>query len=210
MSLFQKGIGSNAVTFAIRPRLIVPRTPLRRVRQPRRYNSSTPEQPPAQGKPTKDGSTVNTNTSNASSNPPPQSSSSGAQQPSTASAAVGAAGAATTPAGASEVVRSRGFKEILKASPLGRFGRWYAGAQARKPYTVQVWSSIVIYLCGDLSAQLLFPEKPSPKELAKLQDGPETKEEDDTEKSFFSTYDPWRTARHLVVGGGSSIPSYHW
>jgi hypothetical protein len=107
-------------------------------------------------------------------------------------------------------VRSRGFKEILQASPLGRFGRWYSGAQARKPYTVQVWSSIIIYLCGDLSAQLLFPEKPSPKEKAQLKETSEAQGEDDTEKSFLSTYDPWRTARHLVVGAGSSIPSYHW
>lgn len=208
MSLFQKGFGFQTVAFATRPRPIAPaRTSLRQVRQPRRYNSSTPEQPPAHGKPVENGSPVNTNTSTTSSQP---GSSAAAPQPSNTAAAVGAAGAATTPTATGAVARPRGFREIIKAGPLGRLGRWYTRAQERKPYTVQLWSSIVIYLCGDLSAQLLFPEKASPKEMAESKAASGTGSGDEKEPSFASTYDPWRTVRHLIVGAGSSIPSYNW
>ncbi|KAJ5082363.1 hypothetical protein N7532_011406 [Penicillium argentinense] len=207
MRLFQKGLGVKGVTFATRPRPIAPnvRSPLRQVRQPRRCNSSTPERPPAQSKPAETGS-PNTNASAKPSEPP--SSSATPQAPNTAAAA---AGAATTPTAANAVARPRGFREIIKAGPLGRMGRWYTRAQERKPYTVQLWSSIVIYLCGDLSAQLLFPEQKSAKkdqDESKTVPGEESEEE--KEQGFGSTYDPWRTVRHLIVGAGSSIPSYNW
>lgn len=208
MSLFQKGIGFQNVAFAARPRSIAPvRTPLRQLRQPRRYKSSTNEQPPSHGTTANDGSTGSTNTS---ADPSQLNSSASAHKPATNPTAAGAAGAATTPAGAGAVVHPRGFREIIKASALGRLGRWYTRAQERKPYTVQLWSSIVIYLCGDLSAQLLFPEKPSAKEQAALKAASEADGEEDKETSFASSYDPWRTVRHLIVGAGSSIPSYNW
>lgn len=88
------------------------------------------------------------------------------------------------------------------AGPIGKAGRWYARAQERKPYATQLWSSIIIYLCGDLSAQMLFPaEVPAPTE-----EGVEGKEGE----TVPAAYDPYRTLRHLCVGVGSSIPSYKW
>ncbi|KAJ5131155.1 Mpv17/PMP22, partial [Penicillium bovifimosum] len=158
---------------------------LRRTRPQRRYNSNPAEKhhpksdtPPAPAQPSH------------SSNVPPS------QPPDRIPAAVAAAGATTTP------VR-RGLREVIKASPVGRFGRWYARAQERKPYTTQFWSSIVIYLFGDLSAQLLFPsEVPAPVKEGEV-DGHEG-------ATVSAGYDPLRTLRHLCVGAGSSIPSYNW
>jgi hypothetical protein len=84
------------------------------------------------------------------------------------------------------------------AGPIGKAGRWYARAQERKPYATQLWSSIIIYLCGDLSAQMLFPaEVPA-------------SDEEGEEETVPAGYDPYRTLRHLCVGVGSSIPSYKW
>ena len=208
MSLFQKGLRAQPSAFVLRPRLVNPgiRSPLRRVRQPQRHSSSKPE--PHSGGSAGDGSSVNSNAPLNSSRSNASSSASSHPPPNTAAAA---AGAATTPAAANPAAR-RGFRQIIQASPLGRFGRWYADVQARKPYTTQVWSSIVIYLCGDLSAQLLFPsEKPAPakndgddsKAPAQLKDG-------DEKEVTHVGYDPLRTVRHLIVGTGSSIPSYIW
>ncbi|CAG7954389.1 unnamed protein product [Penicillium salamii] len=106
------------------------------------------------------------------------------------------------PAGA--LVRSRGLRNVIMAGPVGKFGRWYARAQERKPYATQLWSSIIIYLCGDLSAQLMFPaEVPvSGKEGAEEIEG--------EQETVTAGYDPYRTLRHLCVGVGSSIPSYKW
>ena len=58
----------------------------------------------------------------------------------------------------------------------------YDGAQKKRPYVTQVASSLVIYLCGDLSAQRLGGEE----------------------------YNPWRTLRNMTIGCISSIPSYRW
>lgn len=65
----------------------------------------------------------------------------------------------------------------------------------------QLASSFVIYLAGDLSAQLLFP---SEVKSAKNKDGEEA------ESVATVRYDPLRTLRHLTVGLVSSIPSYKW
>lgn len=81
---------------------------------------------------------------------------------------------------------ARTLREFILNSPLGRLGRAYTRIQNRRPYATQLCSSVVVYLCGDLTAQAWFPS------------GPEAE------------YDPWRTARHLTVGAGSSIPSYNW
>lgn len=122
-------------------------------------------------------------------------------RPDTAPAAT-AAGAPTTP------TRSRGFRAVVMAGPLGKFGRWYARAQDRKPYTTQFWSSIVIYLCGDLSAQMLFPsEVPAPAK-SDAEDG-DTAGVGEGE-TVSAGYDPLRTLRSLCVGAASSIPTYHW
>jgi hypothetical protein len=214
MSLFHKGLGAQASAFATRPRPITPgvRSPLRRVRQPRRHNSSQPSkpEPSAEGKIVENGLPVNENApakpsqSNAPSSSPSQSS------PATPSAqpvntAAGAAGAATTPAAANAVAK-KGFREVISAGPLGRLGRWYSRVQERKPYTTQLYSSVIIYLCGDLSAQLFFPSEAPPPAKS---DQNESKDEDEKEGRR-GGYDPWRTVRHLIVGTGSSIPSYNW
>lgn len=97
---------------------------------------------------------------------------------------------------------------MIKAGTVGKFGRWYARVQERKPYTTQFWSSIVIYLCGDLSAQMLFPsEVPAPAK-SDSEDADGAAQGDGATVS--AGYDPLRTLRHLCVGAGSSIPSYKW
>lgn len=212
MSLFQRGLGAQSSAFAIRPRLINPniRTPLRRVRQPRRHKSSdTPTTPetPAESAVGGDGVTnANALSKSALSNVPPSS----ASQPVNPATVTAAAGAATAPGAANSVVRSRGLREMIKAGPLGRMGRWYSRVQERKPYATQFYSSIIIYLCGDLSAQLMFPsEVPRPAKTAE-KDVKALEDEDEKETCRGGGYDPWRTVRHLIVGAGSSIPSYNW
>lgn len=212
MSLFQRGLGSRASVYATRPRPIPPgvRCPLRRVRHPRRHNASQPSkpEPPAEGKAVEDGSPVN---ANAPAKPSKSNAPSSSPTPSTSSQPANTA-AAAAPTSANAVARSGGICEIIKASPVGRLGRWYARVQERKPYATQLYSSIIIYLCGDLSAQMLFPsEAPSlaksDQEDSKASTQPNN---EDGKEASRGVYDPWRTARHLIVGVGSSIPSYNW
>jgi hypothetical protein len=99
---------------------------------------------------------------------------------------------------------------MIKAGPLGRMGRWYSRVQERKPYATQFYSSIIIYLCGDLSAQLMFPSEAPPPAKNAEKDVKALEDEDEKETSRGGGYDPWRTVRHLIVGAGSSIPSYNW
>lgn len=70
-------------------------------------------------------------------------------------------------------------------SPVVRAFRAYGRAQNRRPYTVQLLTSITIYILGDLNAQLLFGEEDKP-------------------------YDPIRTLRMIAIGGILSAPSYRW
>ncbi|KAJ5514984.1 Mpv17/PMP22 [Penicillium fimorum] len=116
-------------------------------------------------------------------------------------ASAAATGAITTPA-------RRGFRQVISAGPVGKFGRWYARAQERKPYTTQFWSSIIIYLCGDLSAQMLFPSEVPAPAVSDSEDGDVVARGDG--ETVSAGYDPLRTLRHLCVGGVSSIPSYNW
>lgn len=77
-----------------------------------------------------------------------------------------------------------------RAGPLSAIVRAYDRNQSSHPYRTQFWTSILIYLCGDLSAQLLFGGE--------------------DEEGQMKAYDPWRTMRHLTVGAVSSIPSFKW
>jgi hypothetical protein len=88
----------------------------------------------------------------------------------------------------------------------------YARVQQRRPYATQVVSSIVVYLCGDLSAQLLFPsDSPAQTSRAASEERPADSAEDGEDMAASSGgYDPLRTMRHLTVGVGSAIPSYNW
>jgi hypothetical protein len=92
--------------------------------------------------------------------------------------------------------------EAIRSSPLGRLGRLYEGAQKRRPYVTQAASALVIYLLGDLSAQLFFPtmEKGKAVNVESVGSG----------NASAGTYDPLRTMRHLIVGLGMSIPGYKW
>lgn len=210
MSLFQKGFSAQTTAFATRPRPITPgvRSPLQRVRQPRRYNSShSKPDAHAEGKVVEDGLPANQNAplKPAQSNSPSPSPNSATHSAQPVNTAAGAAGAATSPA-AANVIAKRGLRDVISAGPLGRFGRWYSRVQERKPYQTQLGSSVVIYLCGDLSAQLFFPSEAPPPAKSEQE---ETKNEDEKEERR-GGYDPWRTVRHLIVGTGSSIPSYKW
>ncbi|KAM3487173.1 hypothetical protein MY3957_009546 [Beauveria namnaoensis] len=73
----------------------------------------------------------------------------------------------------------------------------YGKAQESRPYATQIGTSIVIWLRGDLSAQLLFPPEP-------------VKHGSPSKRLEAQRYDPWRTARHLTIGIVASVPSYKW
>jgi hypothetical protein len=70
-----------------------------------------------------------------------------------------------------------------RLGPLTRAGEAYARSQRRRPYVTQVLTSLVIYLCADLSAQRMSNKK---------------------------EYEPQRTLRSLVIGGLAAIPGYNW
>ncbi|KAJ0336369.1 hypothetical protein KNSL1_013309 [Colletotrichum chrysophilum] len=67
-----------------------------------------------------------------------------------------------------------------RLGPLTRAAEGYARAQRKRPLTTQFISSLVIYFCADLSAQNMSGNE----------------------------YNPERTARSLIIGALSSIPSY--
>ncbi|KAE8316757.1 hypothetical protein BDV39DRAFT_165833 [Aspergillus sergii] len=136
-------------------------------------------------------------------NVPSQNAQSKAAPPSSTQSSCSSATPRTVPASA----RSRSLRDVIVEGPLGKLGRSYSRIQERRPYATQFWSSIVVYLCGDLSAQLLFPsDNKSVKDTAR--ENPES--EDNDAATSGGGYDPWRTLRHLTVGAGSSIPSYNW
>ncbi|KAH7369209.1 Mpv17/PMP22 family protein [Plectosphaerella cucumerina] len=69
-----------------------------------------------------------------------------------------------------------------RLGPLTRAAEGYARAQRKRPYWTQFASALVIYFCADMSAQRMGGRD----------------------------YSPARTARSLVIGGLSAIPSYRW
>jgi len=69
-----------------------------------------------------------------------------------------------------------------RLGPLSKAFSAYGRAQRKRPYVTQLCSSLVIYLCGDLSAQNIGGDD----------------------------YNPWRTVRNMTIGGICSIPSYKW
>jgi hypothetical protein len=72
-----------------------------------------------------------------------------------------------------------------RLGPLTRFFRFFARSQRLYPLRTQLISTLVVYLLGDLCAQRL-----------RASDG--------------EAYDGARTAKALVIGAGSSIPTYKW
>ncbi|EAW22475.1 Mpv17/PMP22 family protein [Aspergillus fischeri NRRL 181] len=166
-------------------------------------------------------SQLRNHSSEASPNPVPEKNSTsanasrtGAPPSSTSSCSPITSSPASTPLAASTPARSssRTFFQVIQAGPIGRLADSYARAQQRRPYATQVVSSIVVYLCGDLSAQLLFPsDSPAQTSRAASEEKPADSAEDGEDKAASSGgYDPLRTMRHLTVGVGSAIPSYNW
>lgn len=69
-----------------------------------------------------------------------------------------------------------------RLGPLSRAFEAYGRSQRKRPYVTQFYSSLAIYFLGDMSAQSISEGE----------------------------YDPSRTLRALIIGAGSSIPSYKW
>lgn len=72
----------------------------------------------------------------------------------------------------------------------------YSRAHKRRPYTVQIVSTLIIYYFGDMAAQRI---NPTPRH-----------ETDENLSASTSTYDPQRTIRALLIGSIAAIPGYHW
>ncbi|KAI0593636.1 hypothetical protein F4775DRAFT_492098 [Biscogniauxia sp. FL1348] len=83
-----------------------------------------------------------------------------------------------------------------RLGPLTRAGEAYARAQRARPWATQIATSLVIYLCADLSAQRMSASSSA---------APAT-----SSSAGKATYDPARTARSLVIGGAAAIPGYWW
>ncbi|KAK2867793.1 hypothetical protein FQN49_003461 [Arthroderma sp. PD_2] len=94
----------------------------------------------------------------------------------------------------SSATGSRIFAAV-QSSPLGRAIIWYGEKQKKRPYWTQFWSTVVIFLLSDFSAQLLVPW---------------ITDDQEEEKSVWDRYDPVRTLRHVSIGGFVAIPSYTW
>lgn len=69
-----------------------------------------------------------------------------------------------------------------RLGPVTDFFSWFHRTQQKRPLTVQVCTSLTVYLCGDLLAQEIGGEK----------------------------YDSKRTLRMLTIGAVASIPGYKW
>ncbi|KAI2101269.1 hypothetical protein LOZ35_000708 [Ophidiomyces ophidiicola] len=107
---------------------------------------------------------------------------------------------------------SRSLRQIMKASPLGKAVGWYSRQQHGRPYWTQVWSTLIIYLCADLCAQLLVSSDEA-SEAGELQGEVAAAQQDEDQEStssVWANYDGMRTARHLTVGVVAAIPVYRW
>ena len=87
----------------------------------------------------------------------------------------------------------------IQESPLGRLAAAYSRAQSRRPYVVQICSILIIWLCGDLSAQVLFASEEGTDDVG-----------ESSEEQRATLYDFSRTLRHLAVGVVAAIPTYKW
>jgi len=69
-----------------------------------------------------------------------------------------------------------------RLGPISHFFSWFHRTQVKRPLTVQLCTTLITYLCGDILAQEIGGEP----------------------------YDPWRTLRMLTIGGLASLPGYKW
>lgn len=97
----------------------------------------------------------------------------------------------------------------LWLEPIATPFRAYGRVQQRRPYATQFVSALVIYFVGDICAQNITsnPTTTTPTAADGKSAGTNALSENDNETK---KYDPYRTARALLIGGISSIPSYKW
>ncbi len=69
-----------------------------------------------------------------------------------------------------------------RLGPVSTFFNWFHRTQTKRPYAVQLCTTLTTYLCGDLLAQDIGGE----------------------------LYDPMRTLRMLTIGAIAAIPGYKW
>ncbi|KAH0832491.1 hypothetical protein AYO21_05173 [Fonsecaea monophora] len=69
-----------------------------------------------------------------------------------------------------------------RLGPVSTFFQWFHRTQLKRPYTVQLCTTLTTYLCGDILAQDIGGEP----------------------------YNPWRTLRMLTIGALAAIPGYKW
>lgn len=70
----------------------------------------------------------------------------------------------------------------MRLGPLTRATQAYGRAQRKRPWAVQLCTSLTIFFLGDISAQQIGGRD----------------------------YDPERTGRSILIGGLISIPNYEW
>ncbi|OJD16645.1 hypothetical protein AJ78_03197 [Emergomyces pasteurianus Ep9510] len=109
----------------------------------------------------------------------------------------------------SSLTTPRSFRQIIKFSPIGRAADFYSRMQSRRPYWTQLWCTLFIYLCGDLSAQL-FVGDGGGKDKDKEKKKQEGINEEEKSEGVMARYDPLRTTRHLTVGAVAAVPGYRW
>ncbi|QSS60125.1 integral membrane protein [Histoplasma capsulatum] len=120
----------------------------------------------------------------------------------------------------SSATTSKSFRQIIQSSAIGRAADFYSRIQSRRPYWTQLWCTLFIYLCGDLSAQLFVGDgggkaKDKDKDMEKKVNKKNGEQErgmgDEVEKEgVMARYDPLRTVRHMTVGALAAVPGYKW
>ncbi|KAL1960860.1 hypothetical protein VTO42DRAFT_5843 [Malbranchea cinnamomea] len=120
---------------------------------------------------------------------------------------------ATTPPNSTSAGQSpqRSLKYIPFSSIIVRAAEAYTRAHDARPYWMQLWTMLVVYLCGDLTAQILLSEgvareETSVEKAEKQNEGQEKR----TSAGWLEAYDPFRTLRHLTVGAIAAVPAYKW
>lgn len=94
-------------------------------------------------------------------------------------------GKASKDVGGKTLPKSDGQKSLhlwQRLGPLTKAFNGYGRAQSTRPYLTQLVTSICIYFFGDVGAQSIGGD----------------------------AYDPWRTARNMIIGAIVSIPAYNW
>ena len=74
------------------------------------------------------------------------------------------------------------FLWYRRLGPVTQFFGWFHRTQTKRPLTVQLCTTLITYLCGDLLAQEIGGEE----------------------------YSGWRTLRMLTIGGIASVPGFKW